>query len=42
MGFFYYYGAIMFALTEAIAFIWIVEKVSRPRKRKEEGESETA
>lgn len=33
--FLYYYGAVMFALTEAFAFMWIVEKVSKPRKRKE-------
>ena len=40
MVFFYYYGAIMFALTEAIAFIWIVEKVSKPRKKKGDNHGE--
>lgn len=32
--FFYYYGAVMFALTEAIAVMWVLERFDRKRGHK--------
>lgn len=32
--FFYYYGAVMFAITETIAIVWFIERFDRKRGKR--------